>query len=286
MAEVIIMPYGGFCPGVRRAIRLAKRELFRRPGPVYSLGPLIHNTQVVKWLAAKGLQPVDDIAAIHSGCVIVRAHGTTPQVMEELARRGVTVVDGTCPAVKRVQERARELADQGYQVVIVGERSHPEVQGVVGWAGPRTLVVENAGEAKSLLPMSKAGVVAQTTLPPEVFRQVTQVLRKKAGELVVEETICSTTRLRQEAARKLAQEVDLVVVVGSGSSANTMRLVEICRAVGTPTYRVEDVHDLDPQWFAKASRVGVAAGASTPDWVIRRIAGKLEKLTDGGTPMG
>jgi 4-hydroxy-3-methylbut-2-enyl diphosphate reductase len=259
---------------------LVEKELEEHSGPLYSLGPLIHNTRAVQWLAAKGLQPIEDFSAIRGGRVIIRAHGVAPEVVEELVRRGVKVVDGTCPLVKRVQERARALADQGYQVVMVGEKDHPEVLGVVGWAGPHTLVVEDAGEAQNLPPMLKVGVVAQTTQPPDNFWQVVEVLRDKAQELVVEETICPTTRQRQEAARKLAQEVDLVLVVGSGNSANTMRLVEICRAVGTPTYRVEDADHVDPQWLARASRVGVTAGASTPDWIIEEVVRRMQEIDE------
>lgn len=273
--EIRVAPHAGFCPGVRRAIRLVEEELKRGEGPLYSLGPLVHNAQAVQWLAERGLLSADDPATIKAGRVVIRSHGASPEVFAALAAQGLAVVDATCPLVKRVQERARALAAQGCQVVVVGEKDHPEVLGIVGWAGPDTVVVANAAEAECLPRMHRVGVVAQTTQPVENFRQVVEVLRQKADDLIVEDTICQTTRRRQEAARKLAQEVDVMLVVGGANSANTARLVEICRAAGTPTYRIEEARELDPQWLAKASRVGVTAGASTPDWIIEEVVRRM-----------
>jgi 4-hydroxy-3-methylbut-2-enyl diphosphate reductase len=265
---------------VRRAIRLVEAELEKEKGPLYSLGPLIHNRQAVDWLREKGLEPLEDPAQIRSGRVVIRAHGISPADLAELQSRGLEVVDCTCPLVRRVQERARSLAEQGYRVVVVGERDHPEVKGIVGWSGPDTIVLASVAEAEGLPPMQKVGVVAQTTQPVERFRQVVEVLHRKATEVVAEETVCQATRERQEATRRLAQEAEVLVVVGSADSANTARLVEICRASGKPTYRVEEARDLCPQWLARASRVGVTAGASTPDWIIEEVVRKMWEIEE------
>ncbi|MGB9885950.1 MAG: bifunctional 4-hydroxy-3-methylbut-2-enyl diphosphate reductase/30S ribosomal protein S1 [Moorellales bacterium] len=278
--EIRVAPHAGFCPGVRRAIRLVEAELAKEKGPLYSLGPLVHNRQAVAWLQEQGLKSVDRPEEIPWGRVVIRSHGVAPEVIAQLETRGLEVVDATCPLVRRVQIRAHELAQQGYRVVVVGEKNHPEVLGVVGWAGPGTIVVENVSEAGKLPPMQKVGVVAQTTQPVDRFRQVAEVLREKASEVVVEETICQTTRQRQEAARRLAREVDVMVVVGSADSANTNRLAEICRASGTPTYRIEEADELCPQWLARASRVGVTAGASTPDWIIEEVVRKMWEIEE------
>lgn len=273
--EIRRAPHAGFCPGVRRAIRLATEELQKGGGPLYSLGPLVHHPGAVRWLAEQGLQPVSEPAAIGEGRVIIRSHGASPELFASLAARGLAIVDATCPRVRLAQQAAQALAAQGYQVVIVGDKEHPEVLAMAGWAGPGTLVVADAAEASRLPAMEKVGVVAQTTQPVENLRQVAEVLRKKAKELRVEDTICQTTRRRQEAAHNLAREVDVMVVVGGAASANTARLVDICRATGTPTYRIEEAQELCPQWLAKASRVGVTAGASTPDWIIEEVVRKM-----------
>ncbi|MHB1127197.1 MAG: bifunctional 4-hydroxy-3-methylbut-2-enyl diphosphate reductase/30S ribosomal protein S1 [Bacillota bacterium] len=269
--EITVAPYAGFCFGVKRALEAAQKEAENQTQPLYTLGPLIHNPQEVERLARRGLRPVEQLTEVDGGVLIIRSHGVEPGVLDEAHKKGLTVVDATCPFVKRAQEVARFLQEQGYQVVVVGDRLHPEVVGIVGWSGNNTVVVEDAAEATGLPLYPRIGVVAQTTQTAENLEEVTKVLSTKTEDLVVHNTICHATRQRQEATAELAKAVDIMIVVGGKNSANTQKLANICRAAGTPTYHVEQAKELCSQWFIDAHRVGVTAGASTPDWIIEEV---------------
>lgn len=273
--EIKVASHAGFCPGVRRAISMVKEELDREGPPLYSLGPLVHNSHAVEWLSKQGLHPVEELPPTGFGRVVIRSHGVGPRVFAELSSKGLQVLDATCILVRQAQEKARDFALQGYRVIVVGERNHPEVQGIVEWAGPDTLVVAGPVEAEDLPAMDRVAVVAQTTQSMENFDRVVDVLRNKSDQLAVANTICQTTRQRQNAARGLAGEVDVMLVVGSAGSANTGRLLEISRSTGTPAYLVEGANDLHPDWFDGALRVGVTAGASTPDWIIEEVVNRM-----------
>jgi len=267
----------GFCFGVRRALELA-RQTAQSHGAVYSLGPLIHNPQEVEQLARSGVRVVQSLAEVPAGgTVIIRSHGAPPEVLEQAVASGLTVVDATCPLVMRAQERARELAEAGYKVVVAGEADHPEVRGIVAHAAG-AVVVEDGGDLSALGTARRIGVVAQTTQSPQAYRQlIGRLLELEPAELRVYNTICSATLGRQKAALALAGRVDVMVVVGGKNSANTRRLAELCAASGVRTYHIETAAELDDEWFREARSVGVTAGASTPDWVIREVVEALGK---------
>jgi len=266
----------GFCFGVRRAIELAERQL-STGATIYSLGPLIHNPQVIDRLTRKGLVLVNSPQEVVSGTVVIRSHGAPNMVIEELRSRGVKVIDATCPLVKRVHQSARDLARDGYAVVIVGQRDHPEVQAILAEIGEAVVVEDEA--PKSLGAARRVGVIAQTTQTPESFRRVVSgLLEFDFEELRVHNTICSATVDRQQAALELARRVDVMFVLGGRNSANTARLAQICEGTGVPTFQLETASELAPEMTAAKTVAGVTAGASTPDWIIEEFVKKLESL--------
>ncbi|WP_258359294.1 bifunctional 4-hydroxy-3-methylbut-2-enyl diphosphate reductase/30S ribosomal protein S1 [Moorella sulfitireducens (nom. illeg.)] len=269
--EVIVAEYAGFCFGVTRAVKLAREA----PKPIASLGALIHNRQVVEQLAREGVQPVEALDNVDCGRVLIRSHGVTPDLLAVAREKGLEVIDATCPYVARAQSMAAKMAGEGYQVVIVGDPAHPEVKGLLGWAGPGAVVVPDKEAAAHLPFHPRRAVIAQTTQPEERLEQVAAVLRLNTDTLVVHNTICHATRRRQEAAVNLARQVDVMLVIGGKESANTRHLAELCRATGTPTYHVEEAGELCYQWFINARRVGVTGGASTPAWIIEEVVAML-----------
>ncbi|MGB9802574.1 bifunctional 4-hydroxy-3-methylbut-2-enyl diphosphate reductase/30S ribosomal protein S1 [Desulfofundulus sp.] len=269
----------GFCFGVKRALDLALQTVRERDGPVYCLGPLIHNPQVMEKLAAAGIQEIAGInEARPGGKLIIRSHGVGPGILAAARERNLKVVDATCPFVGRAQELAHSEASSGTLVVVVGDKNHPEVQGIVDWTGGRAVVVEGPREAEDLPVAPRMAVLAQTTQPLANFQAVVDVLQHKAGQLKVYNTICHATGARQQAALELAREVDVMVVVGGKSSANTRKLASLCRQAGVPTYQVETARELDPSWFKRVKVAGLTAGASTPDWIIEEVERRMKEL--------
>ncbi len=280
--EVRVADNCGFCFGVRRAIDLAESTL-RSGAEVYCLGPLIHNPQVIERLIERGFRVVEGPEDLPAGAtVVIRSHGVAPEIFAKLREREVHVVDATCPLVKRAQDRARELARQGYRVVIVGERDHPEVDAIVGIVGTEA-VVADCELPDEALSARKVGVIAQTTQDSATLRQVVRQLvdtlvDTMTGELRVFNTICNATLERQEAAVKLAGEVEVMFVLGGRNSANTARLAEICAATGVRTFHMETADEIDTEVLTGAHTAGVTAGASTPSWIIEEFVKKLEDI--------
>lgn len=271
----------GFCFGVRRAIDIAMKTAGERSRPIYSLGPLIHNPQVVAELARKGITVIDRVHAdLRPGTLIIRSHGVAPGLLQTAEDLGFKVVDATCPFVKRAQRLAHELTTDGYQVIVIGDREHPEVRGIVGWTGGAALVVENPEEAAALPVFDKVGVVAQTTQPHSDFEAVVAVLRERMGEVAVSNTICNAVAERQKAVLDLARVVEVMVVVGGAESANTRKLTGLCRETGTPTYQIETKDQLDPKWFRGVRVAGLTAGASTPDWIIEEVERRMREIEE------
>ncbi|HHX25876.1 MAG TPA: bifunctional 4-hydroxy-3-methylbut-2-enyl diphosphate reductase/30S ribosomal protein S1 [Firmicutes bacterium] len=277
--QVAIGEHSGFCFGVKRAVEIAEKA--GSQGIAFTLGPLVHNPQVVAKLRKIGVIPVSDLNEISDGCMIVPSHGLPRDVIDEAYTRGLRVVHATCPYVRCAQERAAELNRNGYQVFIVGDEGHKEVVGLLGWAGDNARVVMTGEDVTSGSVEPKVGVVCQTTQTVEAFRQVLAAHALRAKELVAYNTICNATWKRQEAARKLARSVDAVVVVGGRASANTRRLVEICEAEGAKVYWVEGPEDLNTLDFSGLERVGLTAGASTPNWVIEEVVERMSVPDEG-----
>jgi 4-hydroxy-3-methylbut-2-enyl diphosphate reductase len=253
-------------------------EVAEAAAPVVTLGPVIHNPQAVERMREKGVGKVDAIAEVPNGTtVVVRTHGAPKAEVAAAKERGLELVDGTCPYVKFPQAMAQRLSKEGYHLVVVGDAGHAEVKGVVSYAeGPVTVVP--AGGAVPELKARKVAVIAQTTLVGAEFERVVGALALRHKEVRAVNTICSDTEERQDDARQLARDVDAVVVVGGKNSANTRHLAEICREIQPRTWHVETGAELDPAWFLGCRRIGISAGASTPDWVVEEVAGRLRAL--------
>lgn len=275
--EIFLADKAGFCFGVKRAINTAFEAVGKTR--VYCLGPLIHNPQEVDRLRRAGVQTVEDFNTLHPGdTLIIRSHGVPPRVLSQARDMGLTIIDLTCPFVGKAQRLAEALNKEGYQVVVVGEKKHPEVQSILGYAGESAVVVESAEDVEGLKLQGRLGVVAQTTQSYGNFSEIVLTLLRISKELKVFNTICSSTKERQEAARVLARQVDLMLVVGGRNSANTSRLADLCRKEGKPTYHIEVADEIRAEWLKGVTKIGVTAGASTPDWLVDGVIEKL-KLT-------
>lgn len=269
----------GACYGVQRALNMALDTVSEGSRAV-TLGPLIHNPQVVAQLAERGIRAVESPEQAVEGSVIIRSHGVTPQVRREIEARGLPVVDATCPHVARAQKAAAKLARECGHVVVVGEAGHPEVEGLVAYAreaGGEVLVAGRAADVPTSL-LGKVGVVVQTTQTREAFEEVLAALRDRGVECVVKDTVCLATRERQESAAALAREVDAMVVIGGRNSSNTTRLAEICSSVCGNTHHIERASELDPAWFDRCTEVGITAGASTPEDQIAAVEARIASL--------
>jgi len=277
--EILIAQHAGFCEGVERAYRIALEQT-QAGKPVFMLGNLVHNTQVVKKFVqagAKIVNSLDEILQGSKGILLISAHGAAPSIYEKAKGLGLEIVDTTCPWVKKAQKIAKELADAGYLVIIVGDKGHKEVQGLVGWSGGKAVVIENLDDinAASIPPNQKVGVLAQTTQSRRHFISMAAELKKIAPALHEFDTICRATAKRQEAAVKLAEKVALMLVIGDKMSANTKRLTELCQQTGTATHQIQTAEELIVGWLAGKQKIGITAGASTPEWVIKAVVAKL-----------
>jgi 4-hydroxy-3-methylbut-2-enyl diphosphate reductase len=275
---VVARPFG-FCFGVKRAITIAKNAR-RRHSRVWTLGAIIHNPGVVAELRREGIKAVTRVSEARGGALVIRSHGCPPETLARADKLGVAVIDATCPHVARVQRVVQDLKTSGYSVIIVGERDHPEVQSLLGYARDAGRVYESGMLHRPARSASlRIGVVAQTTIPLRTFQAaVADLSCGRFEELRIFNTICQEAAGRQAAARKIAQEVSLMVVIGGRNSANTSRLADIAREAGKRTYQVETPAELNPGWFVQASRVGVTAGTSTPSRVVDDVLTALQAL--------
>jgi 4-hydroxy-3-methylbut-2-enyl diphosphate reductase len=277
--EVIIAKHAGVCFGVKRAIDMAFKAARKYRNHVYTIGPLIHNPQVVEQLREAGATVKEDIGDIAEGTVIFRSHGVPLHLAERARAKGLRIVDATCPFVKRAHKFARMLSRKGYLVIVVGDKSHPEVRSLKSYVEGEVMVVGSPGELADWEGGKKVGVVAQTTQSLENFQEIVTTCLAKAGEIRAYNTICDATTLRQKEALDLAHSVDCMIVIGGRSSANTRRLGEICRRILDETHHVERVEELEPSWFRGRRRIGVLGGASTPSWVIEEIVQGIHRIT-------
>jgi 4-hydroxy-3-methylbut-2-enyl diphosphate reductase len=268
----------GFCMGVRRAMELVLTEAHRREGPLFTFGPLIHNNQVMELLDSKGVRTVEAIDGKQEGRIVIRAHGIPPQQRKAIRETGLEIVDATCPKVARVQAIIRYYTHKGHTAIILGDADHAEVKGLVGYCNTPVHVIQGV-EGVALLPqLEKVFVVAQTTQNEEVYREVVNALKNRYPDIRVFDTICNATHLRQLEVRSFAGQVDAVVVVGGYHSGNTQRLCEVSRAAGITTFHVETEKDLDKQTLQRMKTIGLTAGASTPNWMIKNVGREIEKI--------
>ncbi len=269
----------GVCFGVERALRLAESALKDSPQPVYTLGALIHNPIVVAELEEQGICLANQIEDADCGTLVIRAHGVPPQTIIEAEQKGLTVIDATCPFVKRAHDAVDELVKGGYQVVILGEPGHPEVEGIKGHAAPDAFVISSPDELTSVNLRARVGLVVQTTQTEERLQQVVSLMLPHVHELRVYNTICAATRERQEAAAELAADCDVMIVIGGKNSGNTRRLADICSGLCLNTHHIQSSDELEPSWFENAKHIGITAGASTPQSHIQRVVQAIEQLT-------
>lgn len=275
----------GFCFGVKRAVGMAEAAL-KQGGRIYSLGSLIHNKQVVDGLAKRGLNVIKD-ARVVSGpdaVVVISSHGISPKVAARIRQRGVRMIDTTCPFVLNAQRIARDLAREGYHAIIVGDAKHPEVRALIDFAPEGAKVVRDRAEAAALKTGKNAriSVLSQTTQSQANFLDVVRtILEKRPKELRICNTICNDAEERQRCASELASRVGLMLVIGGRHSANTRRLYEVCRKVLKKTRLIETEKELKRAWFTNVRSVGIASGASTPDWMVQQVVKSVKSLRKG-----
>jgi len=280
--EILLAKEMGFCWGVRRAIGMMEKAASEH-GRVISLGPIVHNPQVVAALAEKGVQVTSSIDGVSGVPLAITAHGVGPKVLEEAKAKGLEIIDTTCPIVTRSQRWAKKMAADGFTVIVYGDADHPEVEGILSWADGKGIAL--ADEDIHSLPrelLSRVAVIPQTTQSTARFAAfVGRVLRERLvqlSELRVVNTLCNVTASQQAAARELAQEVGLMVVVGGHNSANCRHLAEVCREEGVETHHIETAAELEEGWLLGRERVGITAGASTPDWAVEEVIRCLREL--------
>ena len=277
--EILIAKSAGFCFGVKRAINIAKKSSDDVRGEISTLGPIIHNPQVVKKLEdSANIRPRKTLEEIQGGTIIIRSHGVKLKEFAAAKEKGLNIVDATCPFVKKTQELVSDLTKEGYTVIVVGDREHPEVQGIISYGNPDIIVAASVDEIKDLPKREKIGIVAQTTQSQERLQKIADFCLTRASEVKVCNTICSATSVRQEESVEISKEVECMIVIGGKNSGNTRRLFEVCHSIQPKTYHIEEAREIDPAWFEGIERLGVTAGASTPKWIIEEVISRLEEL--------
>ena len=277
--KIIVAKNAGFCFGVRRAVEAVYDHLDKAE-KLYTYGPIIHNPEVVEELKDKGVIVEDNIDNIDSGTVIIRSHGVPEQVYKHMTGKGLNIVDATCPYVKRVHNLVKEYHSQGYAVIIVGEKEHPEVIGINGWCNNEAFIVNDEAEAQKLPSLHKACIVAQTTMIQKKWDAILKIIHEKVEQPEVFNTICGTTSIRQMEAESIAKMADVMIVIGGKNSSNTKKLYSICKTHCDKTFAVETAKDIDISLFDPGDVVGITAGASTPDWIIKEVIEKMNKANE------
>lgn len=277
--KIVTAKRAGFCFGVKRAVDMAFDAAHKNGKnccDVYTLGPIIHNPQVIEQLKSEGVLPTEDIDNPKIKTIIIRTHGVSQEISEKLADKGYKVVDATCPFVKKAQQYAKLLKDDGYQVIIIGDKEHPEVKGLMSYAGEDVVVVNKDDSLPSL--KSRVGIVIQTTQPLSVLKRFISDAVEQVKELKVFNTICNSTALRLKETKEMAKEADVMIVVGGKNSANTTQLAQLCMSMSIPTHHIETAEEIKDEWFSNAGKVGITAGASTPDWIIKEVEERIREL--------
>jgi 4-hydroxy-3-methylbut-2-enyl diphosphate reductase len=281
--EILVARSAGFCFGVKRAINMATECAEGVDSEIYTYGPIIHNPQVVKKLEGARVFTKKRLEEMEACTVIIRSHGAKIEDFNVAQDKGLKIVDATCPFVKKSQEIVSRLTQEGYSVIVVGEKNHPEVQGVISYGSDDILVAASAEELKGMPTKTKIGIVAQTTLSITTLQKVTSFCLTKASEVKVYNTICDATIIRQRESEEIATMVDCMLVVGGRNSANTNRLANLCRTIQPNTRHIEVAEEIKKEWFNGVARVGVTGGASTPSWLIEEVLTKINTLAGRST---
>jgi len=276
--KILLAKTAGFCMGVRRAVQLAMKTARNAKQSIYTLGPLIHNPQTIRMLEERNVRVIDKLDEAGSGILIIRAHGITPEQRSEIEQCGLEYEDATCPLVKRIQSLIKIHLQRGYNIAIIGDRGHSEVVGLMGYSGGQGTIIENEHDIDSIQE-GKVCVVAQSTQNHRQFDRLVSLIRQRFDEVKVFDTICEATTNRQDEVRQLANKAEAVVIVGGRNSANTLRLGEISRSIGVPTFVIESEQELDPAQLKRFNVIGVTAGASTPNWVIEKVVDSIRQVS-------
>jgi 4-hydroxy-3-methylbut-2-enyl diphosphate reductase len=280
--KILLAKEMGFCWGVRRAISMMEKAVSER-GQIISLGPIVHNPQVVAALAEKGVQVASSIDGVSGVPLAITAHGVGPKVLEEAKAKGLDIIDTTCPIVTRSQRWAKKMAEAGFTVIVYGDADHREVKGVLNWAQGKGIALTE-GDVHSLPRelLSRVAIIPQTTQNPARFAAfISRLLHERLAqisELQVVNTLCNVTASQQAAARQLAQTVELMLVIGGHNSANSRHLAEVCREAGVETHHIETAAEVEDEWLPGRERVGITAGASTPDWAVEEVVRHVRGL--------
>ncbi len=278
--EIFLTEYAGVCVGVKRAIKMAHRTAEESSGPIFVLHEIVHNTHVVNDLANRGVHSVDDVSEVQGGTLIISAHGVSPSVIDEAKSRNLDVVDTTCPLVSKIHRIVKALADKNYTILLLGEKSHDEVMGVQGHAEDHIHIFHRKEEIAGLPPTNgPVALVSQTTQSIKYFDEILELLIKRYPQLEVHNTICDATEKRQTSALAIAGNMDVMITVGSMSSANSRRLQEVSGGLCAASYLVDQASEVQADWFSGRERVGVTAGASTPDYLIEDVIEKLKEIS-------
>ena len=273
--EVILAKSAGFCFGVKRAVE-SVYEQTDSGKKIYTYGPIIHNEEVVKDLAEKGVSVIEnkeELAMLSEGTVVIRSHGVPKNIYDLIEEKGLECVDATCPFVKRIHKIVEKESAAGAQIVIIGNAGHPEVEGIMGWSCSPATVIESAQEAEKFIPKEGQSVcvVSQTTFNYNKFKELVEIFEKKGYNINVVNTICNATEERQTQAREIAAKVDAMIIIGGKHSSNTRKLYEICSEKCSATYFIQTLDDLQLELPKTASLVGITAGASTPNNIIEEV---------------
>ena len=274
MKEVILAKSAGFCFGVKRAVDTVYEQTGKKN--VYTFGPIIHNEEVVKDLEKKGvfvINTMEELDDITEGTVIIRSHGVSSAVYEALQKKGVEIVDATCPFVLKIHNIVKQESANGKQIVIIGNEKHPEVEGIMGWSKTQVHVVDTVEKAQNLQldPQREVCIVSQTTFNYNKFKDLVEKFEKKGYDILVLNTICNATQERQVEAERIASQVDAMIVIGGKNSSNTRKLYEICQKECKDTYYIQTLDDLNPESVNSVRSVGITAGASTPKKIIEEV---------------
>lgn len=276
--EITIAKTAGFCTGVQRAMNILLDTARVKKPPIYTLGPLIHNPQVIALLEQRGITPLLDPHLAPPGTIVIRAHGIPPDIRRTLKEKGFKICDATCPHVAQVQSIVKSQSAKGYRVIIIGDKGHAEVLGILGFAKGQGIIISSLPEVDALPQLEKVCVVAQTTQNSDDFQKISQKILIRFPQSKIFNTICTSTAQRQEEALRIAKEVEAMIIVGGKNSANTIRLAEMVSALPKPVFHIETAEELTINQIRQFDRIGVTAGASTPNWIIEDVIEKLNSL--------
>ena len=274
--QIIIDNNSGLCYGVKRALRIVRKTKEEKTKNVFTLGNLIHNSQIISDLEKQGVHSANSPEKIKGGTIIIRSHGVSPEVRKILNQKKVKIVDATCPIVKNIQKLVETLAKEEEEIIIVGNRDHPEIKGLIGYSKGKAIIIENESQCKNLCPKKKRAVLAQSTQDLYVFKKVATALIEYTEELRIFNTICKFTQIRQKSTSELASSVDTLFIIGDKNSSNTNKLYEISKRILPNTYLIENAEQITHEMLEGSDKIGLSSGASTPQDTINEAVLKIK----------